>query len=126
MHEVSFPLELAGGTLRVGVRKTLWRVQVRDAIARLALGELVEGLRRVEVVVDESAGRTGREERFEVDEARRAAARAAASNSEVLRRLLTSFDAELEDVEPTGDGGAQFVPGGDDDDNAADAGVAPT
>lgn len=121
VREVSFPLEMAGGSLRVGVRKALWRVQVRDALATLALGELVEGLRRVEVVVDETAGRTGREERGEADAARREAARAAAAASAVLQRVIAEFDAEIEDIDPLGEAANSFTVEGDDDEPAPDA-----
>ncbi len=121
VHDVSFALGLETGTLRVGVRKPMWRDLVRDTLGRLDLAALVTGLRRVEVVIDDAAGRTGREARSEADLGRRAAARDAANRSEAVRRLLAAFDAEIEDIEPTGAEPPVFNPADDEatDDDAA-------
>ncbi len=110
MHDVSFAIGLEGGTLRVGVRKPMWRDLVRETLGRLDLAALVTGLRRVEVVIDDVRGRTGREARSEADLGRRAAARDAANRSEAIKRLLAAFDAEIEDIEPTGAEPSAFMP----------------
>ncbi|MBM4389558.1 MAG: hypothetical protein FJ090_00435 [Deltaproteobacteria bacterium] len=102
VRDVSFAIGLEAGTLRVGVRKPMWRDLVRDTLGRLDLAALVSGLRRVEVVIDDVLGRTGREARSDADLGRRAAAREAAGRSEAVKRLLAAFDAEIEDIEPTG------------------------
>lgn len=103
IHAVAFPIEVADGTFRVGVRLDLWRSRVRDAVGMVDLAALVPGARRVDVVVilAGSQGATGREIIADAELRRLAAARTAAEGSEVVRRLLDAFDGELEDVVPS-------------------------
>ncbi len=110
VHDVALPLSVADGTFRVGVRKELWRVRVRDQLARIDLAAILPGLLRVDVVVVKEAGSTGREVITAADIERRAVARAAAEASEPIRKLMAMFDAELEEVTPAVEAGAHDVP----------------
>jgi hypothetical protein len=101
VHAVTFPVSLAEGTLKVGVRKELWRARVRDLLGGVDLVALVPGARRVEVVVEGEAGTTGREAYADAELRRRTAARAAAEASEALQRVLVAFGAELDEVVPS-------------------------
>ena len=109
-HEVGVPISFVGGTLRIGVRRDLWRARLRDQLGALDLEALVPGGRRVEVVVELEDGRSGREVLAEEDQLRRAAARAAVEASEPVHRLIRAFDAELGEIVPFIPAGAADVP----------------
>ncbi len=111
IHDVAFPIELAaGGVLRVGVRKELWRLRLREALGQMDLGRVIPGARKVDIVFTPELGRTGREVLAEVDVERRAEARAAAEASEPVRKLMLMFGAELEEVTPFRPDDAHEVP----------------
>lgn len=110
VHDVAVPLAVEGGRLRVGVRNELWRTRVRERLGELDLEGLVPGLRAFDVVFEAERGQTGREVIAVVEQERRAAARQAAEGSEAIKRLIQSFDGELDEVLPAVPADALAVP----------------
>lgn len=91
------------GSLRVGVRKEMWRLQVYDVLKKVDLSAFFPGFTRIDVALVAEGGATGRERRVAAEEQARVEARAKAEQSPVVRRLLEVLKGELEGADPVGE-----------------------
>jgi hypothetical protein len=90
-----------GGTVRVVVRSERQRGIVREKLKEVDFSAFFQAFQRLDVSVSQG-GRVGRELRAEADDKRREDARRAAEASPVLKRLIDTFGARIEAVEPLG------------------------
>lgn len=95
-------LGYADGAVHIAVRSEFNRTRVWDALKPVDFSEHFDGFRRLDLKVDDTTGRTGREAHQIADGARREAARKAAETAPAVLRVIAAFGGRLERVEPSG------------------------